>query len=65
MKRWGFAGGPASHGATKFHRKGGTIGHGRNKSRVYPGTKMPGHMGSERRALLGVTVCRFYISDVI
>ena len=29
MKRWGFKGGPRSHGATKFHRKRGTIGSGR------------------------------------
>ena len=28
MKRWGFAGGPASHGSTKFHRKPGGIGGG-------------------------------------
>ena len=48
VKRFGFKGGPASHGATKFHRRGGTIGSGREKARVWPGTKMPGHMGSER-----------------
>ena len=29
MKRWGFKGGPRSHGSTKFHRKRGTIGSGR------------------------------------
>jgi large subunit ribosomal protein L3 len=29
MKRYGFAGGPRSHGSTKFHRKRGTIGVGR------------------------------------
>ena len=28
MKRWDFKGGPASHGATKFHRKPGGIGGG-------------------------------------
>lgn len=28
MKRWGFAGGPASHGATKFHRRPGAIAGG-------------------------------------
>ena len=29
MKRWGFKGGPRSHGSTKFHRKRGTMGSGR------------------------------------
>nr|CAG4644843.1 EOG090X07HN [Leptodora kindtii] len=58
VKRWGFKGGPASHGATKFHRRGGTIGRGRDKSRVFPGTKMPGHMGSERRYNRGLQIVR-------
>lgn len=26
MKRWGFAGGNASHGSTKHHRKAGSTG---------------------------------------
>ncbi len=28
VKRWGFKGGPASHGATKFHRRPGATGGG-------------------------------------
>nr|CAG4648690.1 EOG090X07HN [Polyphemus pediculus] len=58
VKRWGFKGGPASHGATKFHRRGGTVGTGRDKARVWPGTKMPGHMGSERRYNRGLKIMR-------
>jgi len=58
VKRWGFKGGPASHGATKFHRRGGSIGTGRDKARVWPGTKMPGHMGSERRYNKGLQIMR-------
>ena len=49
-------GGPASHGATKFHRRVGSIGSGRDKARVWPGKKMPGHMGSERRFHKGIQV---------
>lgn len=56
VKRWGFKGGPASHGATKFHRRGGSIGTGRDKARVWPGQKMPGHMGSEKRFCRGLKV---------
>lgn len=64
VKRWGFKGGPASHGATKFHRRGGTIGTGRDKARVWPGQKMPGHMGSERRFARGLKV-RYFNSKVL
>jgi len=36
MKRFGFKGGPRSHGATKFHRKRGTVGSGRvNRNLFY------------------------------
>ena len=44
MKRWGFRGGPASHGATKIHRKGGSIGN-TGPSHVFKGKKMMGRMG--------------------
>jgi len=57
MKRWGFHGMPASHGVTKTHRRGGNIGHGGNKARVWPGTRMPGFMGDRRRTLRGAKVC--------
>ncbi|XP_064103899.1 large ribosomal subunit protein uL3m-like isoform X1 [Macrobrachium nipponense] len=58
MKRWGFKGLPASHGVTKAHRAGGNIGGGGEKGRVWPGTKMPGHMGRNRRILRGVKIWR-------
>lgn len=58
MKRWGFKGMPASHGVTKTHRRGGNIGAGGNKARVWPGTKMPGHMGNKRRVLRGLKIWR-------
>ena len=44
MKRHGFKGGKASHGA-KTHRKPGSIGNSADPSRVVKGKKMPGHMG--------------------
>ncbi|MCK4648832.1 50S ribosomal protein L3 [bacterium] len=48
MKRWGFAGGPASHGS-KSHRRVGSIGSGSAyPSRVLKGKKMPGRMGKDR-----------------
>ena len=48
MKRWGFHGGPAGHGAHKVHRKPGSVGAGTDPGRVLPGKKMAGHMGNEK-----------------
>jgi large subunit ribosomal protein L3 len=48
MKRWNFQGGPASHGAKKWHRRGGSIGARKTPGRVIKGKKMPGHYGAER-----------------
>ncbi|CAL8086839.1 unnamed protein product [Orchesella dallaii] len=58
MKRWGFKGMPASHGVTKSHRRGGNTGGGGEKARVWPGTKLPGHMGNRWRKLLGQHIIR-------
>lgn len=49
---------PASHGVTKTHRRGGNIGAGGNKARVFPGTKMPGHMGNRWRVARGLKIWR-------
>lgn len=58
MKRHGFSGMPASHGVTKTHRRGGNIGGGGEKARVWPGTKMPGHMGNAYRIIRGLKIWR-------
>jgi large subunit ribosomal protein L3 len=57
VHRYGFAGGPASHGNTR-HRRTGSIGPGTNPSRVLKGKKMPGHMGAARHTELGLTVMK-------
>jgi len=48
VKRYGFKGGPASHGACQWHRRIGSIGASASPSRVFKGKKMPGRMGVER-----------------
>ncbi|ELT91781.1 hypothetical protein CAPTEDRAFT_177551 [Capitella teleta] len=58
VKRWGFKGGPASHGPTKFQRRPGSIGSGRKMSRVMPGKKLPGHMGMDWNTLRGLKIWR-------
>jgi large subunit ribosomal protein L3 len=49
MKRHGFAGGFASHGASVVHRSPGSIGQRQTPGRVFPGKRMAGRMGNERR----------------
>lgn len=48
MRRWGFQGGPASHGSKKWHRRPGSIGQRKTPGRVYKGKRMAGHYGVER-----------------
>jgi len=48
IKRHGFGGGPASHGASVNHRHPGSIGCCSYPGRVTKGRRMAGHMGSER-----------------
>lgn len=48
VKRWGFAGGPGSHGTHKWNRRPGSIGASADPSRVFKGTKMAGHAGRRR-----------------
>lgn len=58
MKRWGFKGMPASHGVTKTHRRPGNVGSGGQKARIWPGQKMPGHMGNRYRITRGLKIWR-------
>jgi len=55
MKRHGFRGGPASHGA-KFHREPGSIGMCAWPSRVFKNAGMPGRMGGGRVTIKNVEV---------
>ena len=56
MKRHGFGGLPASHGAHRVHRAPGSIGACATPSRVFKGTRMAGRMGGEKVTTLNLTV---------
>ena len=47
VKRWGYRGGPRSHGSM-FYRAPGSIGASSFPSRVFKGHRMPGRMGDAR-----------------
>lgn len=58
VKRHGFGGGRASHGASLTHRTSGSIGQCQDPGRVFPGKKMAGQMGSTRRVQQGLEIVR-------
>src|SRR6266700_1309248 len=57
VKRHGWSGGDQSHGSM-FHRAPGSIGASSDPSRVWPGHKLPGRMGGDRRTVLNLPVVR-------
>ncbi|MDP3013906.1 MAG: 50S ribosomal protein L3, partial [Candidatus Subteraquimicrobiales bacterium] len=57
VKRWGFKGGPASHGSHS-HRAPGSIGACSTPSRVHKGKKMPGRAGNERVTVQNLEVVK-------
>ena len=48
MKRWGFGGGPMTHGQSDRQRSPGSSGSGTTPGRVYKGKRRPGRMGNVR-----------------
>lgn len=57
VKRWGFAGRPASHGHP-MSRNPGSLGPGTDPSRVIKGKKMPGRMGGTRVTVDNLKIMR-------
>lgn len=47
IKKFGFAGGPATHGS-HFHRGPGSIGNRATPGKVWKNKKMPGHLGAKQ-----------------
>ena len=47
MKRWGFKGGPKTHGQSDRWRAAGSIGQGTSPGRVHKGKKMAGRFGTD------------------
>ncbi|MGH7369289.1 MAG: 50S ribosomal protein L3 [Candidatus Methylomirabilaceae bacterium] len=57
VKRWGYLGGPESHGSM-FHRAPGSIGASSFPSRVFKGHHMPGRMGGAITTVKGLKVVK-------
>jgi len=56
MKRYHFGGQQASHGTSVTHRRGGSSGSNTDPARVFPGKRMPGHMGDEKVTVKNLTI---------
>jgi len=56
MKRWNFAGKRDSHGTERKHRSPGSQNAGTTPGRVFPGKKLPGHLGHERTTTLNLEI---------
>jgi len=56
VKRWGFKGGPRTHGQSDRERAPGSIGQGTDPGRVWKGKKMPGRAGGNKVTVQGLTV---------
>nr|CDJ94308.1 Ribosomal protein L3 domain containing protein [Haemonchus contortus] len=63
MHRWGMRGQPARH-TTKSHRRIGSVG-STGDARIWPGKRMPGHMGYEWVTVSGLEVLRMNIEKQV
>ncbi|MBI3802905.1 MAG: 50S ribosomal protein L3 [Nitrospirae bacterium] len=62
MKRFHYAGGPATHGSM-FHRHPGSIGASSFPSRVWKNKGMPGHMGNEQVTTEGLQIIEIRLDE--
>ncbi len=56
VKRYGFHGGPKTHGQSDRTRAVGSIGAGTSPGRVWKGKRMPGHYGVETKTIGGLVI---------
>lgn len=59
MKKYNFAGGPASHGSS-FHRHAGSTGMRSTPGRCLPGGPRASHMGDQRKTVQNVKIVAVY-----
>jgi large subunit ribosomal protein L3 len=58
IKRHHFGGQNASHGNSISHRVPGSTGQNQSPGHVFPGKRMPGHLGNKRRTISNLVVVR-------
>ena len=63
VRKYGFAGMPATHGTHEFFRHTGSIGCRKWPGRVFKGRRMPGHMGNRKVTTQNLTVVQVRPED--
>lgn len=63
VKRWGFKGGPKTHGQSDRQRSPGSIGQTTTPGRVWKGKKMAGRSGGARTTLSGLVIMDIEIKE--
>ena len=58
IKRHNFSSNRASHGNSVSHNKPGSISMAQDPGRVFPGKKMPGHLGAAKRTIQNLEIVR-------
>jgi len=57
MKRWGWSGGPETHGSMS-HRRTGSASSGSSPGRIWKNKTMPGHYGNEKVTVKNLSVVK-------
>ncbi|MBP9758618.1 50S ribosomal protein L3 [Candidatus Dojkabacteria bacterium] len=63
VKRWGFHGGPKTHGQSDRNRAPGSIGAGTSPGRVFKGVKMAGRLGNKNITVKNLKVIKIDIEN--
>ena len=58
IRRHNFSSNRASHGNSVSHRKPGSIGQNQDPGRVFPGKRMAGHYGDDKRTVQSLEIVR-------
>lgn len=58
IKRHNFGSGRATHGNSRSHNVPGSIGMAQDPGRVFPGKRMPGHLGSVKTTVQNLQIAR-------
>ncbi len=58
IRRHNFSSNRASHGNSRSHNTPGSTGQAQDPGRVFPGKRMPGHLGSVNRTVPGLEILR-------
>jgi len=63
MKRYGFGGGPKTHGQREHPRSAGSIGQASDPSRVFKGMKMAGQYGNKKKTVENLKVVKIDLEN--